>query len=353
MSKFSPPEPPPLKFDDCLAVFVAFTTVNSLLYYWALNHKNHQFSFKKFQFSPPDAQPNAASQEVVANKPITNVPESIDLGFTHINFSNPKSKSQDASFLRGNLHKTAPQNPNLLKSSSSLSDSNLSKRLSKSQVQQENISLESAIDIAVSSPSPTAPTPTPVVEFSDVPDSSWANRFIESLHQRHIVAGLPDRRFQPHKFATRAELAVLLQKVFNQENSSNASNFKDLPANYWASDAIKTVSKTGLLKGYTKQDFRPDQPVTRAEVLVALATALNLKIPSTPSKTLQVFQDSDQVLDYAIAKVAAAKEAGLVAGYPKDKILVPNKPATRAEMATMFYQALAISGKEQKISSRF
>jgi hypothetical protein len=352
MSKSSPPEPPPLKFDDCLAVFVAFTTVNSLLYYWALNQKNYQFSFKKFRFSPPDAQANAASKKVVAYKPTTNAPESIDLGFTQTNFSTPKSKSQGASFPGGNLREPAPQNPTLPESSS-LSDRTPSKTLSKPQAPEENTSLESAIDIAVASPTPTAPTPTPGVEFSDVPDGSWANRFIESLHQRNIVTGLPDRRFQPNKFATRAELAVLLQKVFDQENTANASNFKDLPANYWASDAIKKVSTTGLLKGYAKQDFRPDQPVTRAEVLVALATALKLKTPSSPDKTLQVFQDSDQVLDYAIAKVAAAKEAGLVAGYPKDKILVPNKPATRAEMAAMFYQALAISGKEEKISSRF
>jgi hypothetical protein len=352
MSKFSPPEPPPLKFDDCLAVVVAFTTVNSLLYYWALNPKNHQFSFKKFRFSPPDSQANAASKGVVAYKPTTNAPESIDLGLTETNVFHPTSKNQGASFHRGKLREPTPQNSRLPELSS-LSDRSLSKKQSKPQAPEENSSLESALDIAVASPTPTAPTPSPVVEFSDVPNNSWANRFIESLHQRNIVAGLPDRRFQPNKFATRAELAVLLQKVFNQGNRPNASNFKDLPANYWASDAINKVSKTGLLKGYAKQDFRPDQPVTRAEVLVALATALNLKIPSTPSKTLQVFQDSDQVLDYAIAKVAAAKEAGLVAGYPKDKILVPNKPATRAEMAAMFYQAVAISGKEEKISSRF
>jgi hypothetical protein len=59
--------------------------------------------------------------------------------------------------------------------------------------------------------------------------------------------------------------------------------------------------------------------------LVVLATALKLKTPSVPVKSLQAFQDSDQVLNYALAKVAAAKEAGLVAGYPKDKILIPNK----------------------------
>lgn len=192
-------------------------------------------------------------------------------------------------------------------------------------------------------PIPTAPTPTPVVEFSDVPDSSWARRFIQRLNTRDIVVGFPDGSFRPDQYATRAEFAVMLEKVFEPENSGNSSNFKDLSADYWAYDAIKNVSKMGILKGYPAGDFRPDQPVTRAEALVALATVLKLKTPPTPTKTLQGYLDGDQVLDYAIAKVAAAQEAGLVAGYRKEKLLIPNKPVTRAELTAMLSQALALS----------
>lgn len=330
MSNSSPPDPPPLKLDECIAVFVAFTAMNSLLYYGAHNKQNDRFSLKKLRNSPPSPQPNSAPEALPTPKPTTNVPESLSLPLT------------------ASLTTHTPE------SSSLLTNISLSQRLSKPQALQENTSLASAPDIAASTPVPTAPTPTPVVEFSDVPNDSWASRFIKSLNKRNIIAGKPDRSFGPNKFATRGEFAVLLQKVFDfdKENRQSAIAFKDLPTDYWACDAIKKVSKTGILKGYPAGDFRPDQPVTRAEVLVALATALNLKTPSTPAKTLQVYKDADQVLDYAIAKVAAAQQAGLVAGYPKDKILVPNKPATRAEMATMLYQALAISGKEEKVSTR-
>jgi hypothetical protein len=230
-----------------------------------------------------------------------------------------------------------------------------SSALSRSRLSQQKPKPESTapdLDTNLSKPKPAAPTPTSVVEFSDVPDNSWASRFIKSLNQRQILAGLPDGSFRPNKFATRGEFATLLQKVFDQENRQSAINFKDLPADYWAEDAIKKVSQMGLLKGYPAQDFRPDQPVTRAEILVALTTALKLKTESVPVNTLEAFQDSDQVQNYARAKVAAAKQAGLVAGYPKDKILVPNKPATRAEMAAMFYQALAISENGENLANR-
>lgn len=305
MSNSSPPEPPPLKFDDGIAAFVAF---------------------------------NSASEALRTAKPTTNAPESIDFGFIQINFSNAKSKTRPQHAVRGR------QNPKLVWSSS-LTTISLSPRLSKPQAQKEKTSLASALEIADSTPTPTAPTPTPGVEFSDVTDGSWASPYIKLLKERSIVVGFPDGRFRPDRYATRAEFAAMLQKIFAKENKPSAIGFKDLSADYWASDAIKKVSKTGILKGYPAKDFRPDQPVTRAEVLVTLATALKLKTPLTPAKSLQVYLDGDQVLDYAQAKVAAAHEAGLVAGYTKEKLLVPNKPATRAELAAMLSQALELSGK--------
>lgn len=329
MSKSSPPEPPPLKLDDCISVFVTFTTIVSLLYFWALNKKNDKFSLQESDSSPPSPQPKSAPEALPTQKPTTTAPESLSVPLTASTI-NP-----------------APE------SSSHLSSISLNQPQSKPQASQKSTSPDSALDIAVSTPIPAAPTPTSAIEFSDVPASSWASPFISHLNKRNIMVGFPNRGFRPNKFATRGEFAALLKKVFELENRQSTTDFKDLPTDYWASDAIQEVSKAGLLKGYPAKDFRPDQPVTRAEVLVALATALNLKTPSTPAKTLQVYQDGDQVLDYAIAKVAAAQEAGLVVGYPQEKLLVPNKPATRAEMAAMLYQALAKSGKEQKVGTLF
>jgi hypothetical protein len=301
-SKSSPPDPPPSKFDDYLGVLIAFLTISSLLYYYGtLKKPNDRQSAKKLEDSPPKPQSKETSEALPTAKPTPNAPESSSL---------PSSAS---------VTTPAP-------SSSS-----------------------SRLDIAVSPPTPTAPTPTSVVEFSDVTSSSWAKSFIQRLKKRNIAVGFPDRTFQPDRYATRSEFAAMLEKVFDQENNNSTQAFKDVPADHWAVSAIYNVAKAGILTGYPAQDFRPDQPITRAEVLVALATALQLKIPSTPAKTLQVYKDADQVLDYALAKVAAAQEAGLIAGYSKEKLLVPNKPATRAELAAMLSQAVELSEKRGTI----
>src|SRR5919202_2040382 len=172
MSNSSPPDPSPLKFDSYIAVFVAFTTINSLLYGWALFKQNNRFSYKKLASSPPDANPKSASEALPTPKPTPNAPESL---------SQP---------LAGSLttRDSFSSSPN--------TDSSLSQKPSKPQASQENTSLASASDTAVSTPTPTAPTPTPVVEFSDVSGNSWASGFIKSLNKRKIVEGFSDRSFR-------------------------------------------------------------------------------------------------------------------------------------------------------------
>ncbi len=103
--------------------------------------------------------------------------------------------------------------------------------------------------------------------------------------------------------------------------------------------------KTGYLKGYPNNEFRPDKQVPRVEVIAALASGLNLKPSTKATKTLQVYKDRKKVPKWALDKVAAATEAGIVVNHPKRQLLQPNRTATRAEVAAMIYQAMAKQGK--------
>lgn len=52
--------------------------------------------------------------------------------------------------------------------------------------------------------------------------------------------------------------------------------FKDVKDGLWYSEAIQEVADAGLMAGYPDNTFRPEQPVTRAELAVVLAKLLNL-----------------------------------------------------------------------------
>jgi len=313
MSPPSPPEPPsPLDLDEWIAILVTLTTIGGI-FYWAIGKEQKQQILQDLGFSPPSPQPDSTSESPKPTQPTPTTPE--------------LSGSETTPCSVETCHGT--------------SERQVERELGKEKMQADP-ALPTPEKTPPSTVTPTPTTPTPSVEFSDVPDDFWAHVAIADLAKRDIVVGFPQGEFKPQRFATRGELAAMLQQVFEPKPKQRAIAFPDLPPNYWGDEAIEQVTKAGIIIGYPDHKFRPNQPITRAEALVVLAKALNLKPPSEPSKTLKQYTDSDKIPDYAIANVAAAVKAGLVTGYPQGNLLNPNKPATRAELAAMLHQARVI-----------
>ena len=192
----------------------------------------------------------------------------------------------------------------------------------------------------------------PVI-LSDVPDKYWARPFIVALVDRKIFTDLTDSKFRPDEPMTRAEVARLIQRMSDQEPIRKPIDFKDVSDNSPVAPAIDHTVKTGYLKGYPNNEFRPDKNIPRVEVILALASGFNLKRSAKASKTLQIYTDRTKVPKWAVDKVAAATEAGIVVNHPKRTLLQPNRTATRAEVAVMIYQAMAKKGQVPAKASEY
>ncbi|MEG5044419.1 S-layer homology domain-containing protein [Microcoleus sp. B4-C1] len=192
------------------------------------------------------------------------------------------------------------------------------------------------------------------VRFSDVPDKYWARPFIVALVDRKIFTELTDSKFRPDEPMTRAELAGLIERMSEDKKPIRKPiDFKDVKDKSSAATAIDHTVTTGYLKGYPNNEFRPDKNIPRVEVIAALASGLRLKPSTKASKTLQLYTDRTKVPKWAVNKVASATEAGIVVNHPKRQLLQPNKTATRAEVAAMIYQAMAKTGQVPAKSSEY
>lgn len=188
-------------------------------------------------------------------------------------------------------------------------------------------------------------------QFSDVPSGHWAREFITSLAVRDIIAGFPDGTFRPDEPVTRAQYAAMLRRAFNQSTGRNATAFVDVPADYWATEAIREADRMGFLSGYPGNVFRPDQNIPRAQVLVSLANGLNYT--ASNRNAVQTYRDASQIPDYAVASIAAATERRMVVNYPDVQALRPNQTATRADVAAFIYQALASQNQVATVNSPY
>jgi hypothetical protein len=88
------------------------------------------------------------------------------------------------------------------------------------------------------------------------------------------IHGYDDGSFRPDKPLTRAEMASivarLLENMPGAGNGSNAYGGYLDTSGHWAKDAIEKAAAAGIMNGYGDGTFRPDRTLTRAEAVVII-----------------------------------------------------------------------------------
>ena len=198
-------------------------------------------------------------------------------------------------------------------------------------------------------PSPTFEQPGQS-RFADVQDH-WAAPYIEALAQRGLIKGYDDGQFRPNASISRAQLAAMVAASFpDQPQRKPAERFRDVLGHHWASNAIAQAQRQGFISGYPDQSFRPDQPITRAQAIVAVAQGLRLS--SAPANVLSIYRDRAQIPSYATDALAAATRHRLIVNYPQLDLLRPLAPITRGEVASLIYQGLVTQDQAPPLSDK-
>lgn len=209
------------------------------------------------------------------------------------------------------------------------------------------------VSLAASVPPVLAQVMSNQVQFSDVQSSYWASQYVQSLAQANVIGGFPDGSFRPEEQMTRAQFASIISGAFAVPDVREAKAFSDVPADHWAANAIATAYAKGFLSGYPDGTFGLDQPITRLEVLLSLASGLGIATNADASELLNAFDDRGEIPEWAAAAIAAATEQQLIVNYPNVRELNPERNATRAEIAAIAHQALVSSGRVAAISSPY
>ncbi|OKH36698.1 hypothetical protein NIES2119_16875 [[Phormidium ambiguum] IAM M-71] len=189
--------------------------------------------------------------------------------------------------------------------------------------------------------------------FPDVPANYWARNFIGRLAEKGVIQGYPDGLYRPTTSLTRAEFAIVITGAFKQDNKREVVTFKDVSTDFWAYPAIKKAYEMGFLDADSRGNFRPNEKITRLDVLVALAKGLNYAPTVAAERTLRVYTDGGSIPRSDRSLIAAVTERNIVVNYPNVRSLNPQRAATRAEVAALIYRALVSTGEVADISSPY
>ena len=177
-----------------------------------------------------------------------------------------------------------------------------------------------------------------VSSYEDVPDGYWASCDINKLTDNNILAGYPDRTFKPNLPVSRAEMATMVVKGFNLDDNVTCPNnmFSDVPQSHWANKTIAKAVSNGIMAGYPNNMFKPNQPISRAEAFAIMAKGINCPMDDCKAdEVLSQYCDGNTVPGWAKVPVAKVLESGGISDFPKANEISPNRDASRAEVASM------------------
>lgn len=189
-------------------------------------------------------------------------------------------------------------------------------------------------------------TPTPSTPTVEIPDDDALGLNTDD-HFAYII-GYPDGTVQPSGQITRAEATTIFFRLLTEEsrsaNLTKTNGYTDVASDAWYNTAVSTMTKAGIVDGYPDGTFRPDAPITRAEM--AKIISLFAKLDKSESRF------SDIAGHWAEAYIRLAAGNGWIAGYP-DGTFGPQRNITRAETATMINRVLdRVPSEESHLLSR-
>jgi hypothetical protein len=178
------------------------------------------------------------------------------------------------------------------------------------------------------------------IELSDT-KGHWAEKTIGKFVRLKVIDGYEDGTFQPDGKITRAEFAAMIERVFNIGSSANHSLALNDIDSHWAKDVIENLASAGVIAGYEDGTFRPDQTISREEMVVILSRVVNLsKLDKDASKGN--LTDLADASSYAMNQIKEAAEAGIING-KEDGIFDPHGNSTRSEALTVILNALNLN----------
>lgn len=153
---------------------------------------------------------------------------------------------------------------------------------------------------------------------------------VKYLIDKKVLSGYPDGTFKPDNPITRAEIAVAVAKMTNRANDLEAmakkNVFTDLTGYDWAKGHINALVDVGILKGKTATTYAPGSNISYAELITILVR--------TNSSAASELEAQGNWPNNYIQYVQMYNMLGNVV------VTDWNAPATRGDTATLMYRLM-------------
>ncbi len=114
--------------------------------------------------------------------------------------------------------------------------------------------------------------------FTDVKESDWFYNAVAFLDESGFFSRLDTTTYKPNGAITRAEFVDLANSASSLAEGSAKIEFKDVGEDHFYYNSIIAAAGAGIVNGYEDSTFRPDNTITRAEVVTVVNRLLGLTV---------------------------------------------------------------------------
>ena len=166
---------------------------------------------------------------------------------------------------------------------------------------------------------------------------------IEVLASKDIVEDADKDNFKPNDNITRAEFCKMIISALDVDAKDNGIKFEDVDGEEWYFEFINSAVSLGIVEGYDGK-LKPNAPITREAMVSMIYRVAKLEGYGQIDLTEDLsFSDSESISDWAKEAVIFAKENGITKGVENNKF-EPQRNTSRAEAAVMLYKMLKLKG---------
>lgn len=113
--------------------------------------------------------------------------------------------------------------------------------------------------------------------YDDVTNDIWYYKYVQAVSNEGIFSGYPDGSFRPNQPITHAEMATVFSKYWAKKNvviSAKTAGYNDIDG-HWAEVHINRFFNAGVAVGYKDGTFRPDTLTNRTELVIMVNRVIN------------------------------------------------------------------------------
>lgn len=185
-----------------------------------------------------------------------------------------------------------------------------------------------------------------IKNFSDI-DNSGYREGIELAAAKGIINGYADGTFKPDAQVTRAQFITMLYRVAGSPEVEIPEGKTEIELGFTDADTISDEYKTavawgvqnGIINGYEDKTFRPNQAISRAQMVTMLYRYLTLEdvwgAASDEMKATYDFTDKDDIAAPYVEAVNYMANMEFIKGFA-DGHFGPDETVTRGQAATVF-----------------